>query len=171
MAIRVEVQQAAGRGEDIPSERSIAVWAKKALAGRKEDAQLVIRIVDEAEGRALNERYRERPGATNVLSFPFEGPDVLEPPLLGDIVICAPIAAREAREQNKPAVAHWAHLVVHGTLHLLGYDHENDHDAEIMESLEAEILGSLGYPDPYDAARPVPTSRPPSAVRSRGAGR
>ena len=116
-AVRVDVQYAAGRA-GVPAEKSIGNWVRTALAGRRDAAQLVVRIVDEEEGRELNERYRGRKGATNVLSFPYDGPDVLAPPLLGDIVICAPVVRREAQDQGKAPNAHWAHLVVHGVLHL-----------------------------------------------------
>ena len=116
-------------------------------------AQLTVRIVDEAEGTELNERYRHRTGPTNVLSFPFEQPALLQPPLLGDIVLCAPVVAREAAAQGKAPAAHWAHLVVHGVLHLLGHDHEDERQAEEMEALERDILATLGLPDPYAAER------------------
>jgi probable rRNA maturation factor len=112
-------------------------------------AQLTVRIVDEDEGTALNRDYRGREGATNVLSFPFAEPFMLQPPLLGDVVICAPILVEEARQQNKSLQAHWAHLVVHGVLHLLGYDHEDERQADVMETLEMKILVQLGFADPY----------------------
>jgi len=113
-------------------------------------AQLTVRLVDTEEGVALNQDYRHRQGPTNVLSFPFEEPFQLQPPLLGDVVICAPLVASEARQQNKPLLAHWAHLVVHGTLHLLGYDHLGDNQAQVMEGLEIMILAQLGFSDPYN---------------------
>jgi probable rRNA maturation factor len=121
------------------------------LAGarRSSPAELSIRIVGSREGRALNLRYRGRDYATNVLSFPAELPPGVTLPLLGDIVIAAPVVAREAREQDKPLRDHYAHLTVHGVLHLLGYDHQREHDAARMEALEKRILASLGIPDPY----------------------
>ena len=107
------------------------------------------RIVDEAEGRALNERWRGRDHATNVLSFPAELPPGVALPLLGDLVVCAPVVAREAAEQGKAEADHWAHLVIHGTLHLLGFDHETEAEATVMEDLERALLAGLGIGDPY----------------------
>jgi len=115
-----------------------------------EAAQLTVRIVGLQEGESLNRDYRQRQGATNVLSFPFAEPFQLQPPLLGDIVVCAPCVVEEAQQQGKPLLAHWAHLVVHGVLHLLGYDHLDDHQAQEMEGLEVLVLAQLGYPDPYN---------------------
>ena len=112
-------------------------------------AQLTVRIVGAEEGTALNRDFRGRDGATNVLSFPFDEPFMLRPPLLGDIVICAPILVMQAGEQNKSLQAHWAHLVVHGVLHLLGYDHMEEGQARVMETLEVGILAELGFADPY----------------------
>ena len=137
----------------IPAAISFRRWATAALAGRIREADLAIRIVDESEGRALNRPYRGKDYATNVLSFPAELPEGLPEdfhmPLLGDLVICAPVVAREAREQGKSPAAHYAHLTVHGTLHLLGWDHDDDREAEAMEQLEREILDALGIADPY----------------------
>ncbi len=150
MNLELEVQYASERAQDgLPDRERIAGWVRAALAGRRESAQLVVRIVDEAESREFNERYRHGRGPTNVLSFPFEHPGVLEPPLLGDVLVCAAVVAREALEQGKTPEAHWAHIVVHGVLHLLGYDHEEEQDAELMEALERGILGTLGYADPW----------------------
>ena len=139
----------ASREAGVPAEAELAGWATAALAGRRAGAELTIRIVDEAEGAELNATYRHKQGATNVLSFPAGLPPGVPLALLGDLVICAPVVAREAREQGKPAEAHWAHLVVHGCLHLLGYDHEDEVQAQEMESLERAILSDMGYPDPY----------------------
>ena len=111
--------------------------------------ELSVRVVDEGEGRMLNQRWRQRDYATNVLSFPCDSLVDLPVPLLGDVVLCAPVVLREAEEQGKPAAAHWAHLLVHGILHLRGYDHEQDTDALHMEQQEVAILARLGYPDPY----------------------
>ena len=139
----------------LPSAVSFRKWVAAALEGRIREADLAIRIVDSKEGRALNRHYRGKDYATNVLSFPAdvaEGvklPKGVKMPLLGDLVICAPVVAREAREQGKPLNAHYAHLTVHGTLHLLGWDHEDECDAECMETLERAILAGLGIEDPY----------------------
>jgi probable rRNA maturation factor len=146
----VEVQYGMPR-RGLPAPGSIQSWAKAALGGQDAgDAELVVRVVDEQESAALNQTYRSRSGPTNVLSFPFEPPRGMRVPLLGDLVICAPVVAREAHEQGKEARAHWAHMVVHGTLHLLGHDHVEQREAERMEALEREILAGLGYPDPYE---------------------
>lgn len=140
----------------IPSATSFRKWAAIALAGRIRDADLAIRLVGEDEGRSLNRHYRGKDYATNVLSFPAELPEGLPEgvhlPLLGDLVLCAPVVAREAAEQDKALNAHYAHLTVHGVLHLLGWDHEDDQEAEAMEQLEREILAELGITDPYRVA-------------------
>ena len=133
----------------LPSAASFRKWAAAAAQGRIRRADLAIRLVDTKEGRALNRHYRGKDNATNVLSFPAELPEGVKMPLLGDLVICAPVVAREAKEQHKPAVAHYAHLTVHGVLHLLGWDHDDDKEAEAMEQLERDILAELGLPDPY----------------------
>ena len=135
----------------IPSATSFRRWAQAALAGarHREPAELSIRIVGAREGRALNQRYRDRDYATNVLSFPVELPPDVRSRLLGDIVICANVVAREAREQGKEVRDHYAHLTVHGVLHLLGFDHQNDNDAAQMEALETRVLATFGIPDPY----------------------
>lgn len=140
----------------VPSAVSFRRWVAAALHSRIREADLAIRVVDAKEARALNRHYRGRDYATNVLSFPAEMPVGLPKgvklPLLGDIVICAPVVAREAKEQKKPLAAHYAHLTVHGVLHLLGWDHENEADAVCMEQLEREILAELGVEDPYAVA-------------------
>ena len=150
----VAVNYAAPRA-GVPAAVSFRKWVAAALKGRIREADLAIRIVDEREGQALNRHYRGKDYATNVLSFPAERPPGLPKnahfPLLGDLVICAPVVAREAAEQGKPVAAHYAHLTVHGVLHLLGWDHEHDKDAEAMEQLEREVLAELGLPDPYAA--------------------
>lgn len=133
----------------LPSRLAIRRWVGAALAGHRPRAQLTVRIVSLAEGADLNRRYRQRTGPTNVLSFPANGLDRLAPQQLGDIVLCAPLVVREAGERGKSRDAHWAHLVVHGVLHLLGYDHTHDAEARIMEQTEADILSALGYPAPY----------------------
>lgn len=134
----------------IPDEAHFRKWCELALRQRSAPSELTIRLVDEAEGRELNRTWRQKDYATNVLSFPADVPDeMLDIPLLGDLVICVPVVEREAAEQGKTAEAHWAHLVIHGCLHLLGYDHIEDEEAEEMEALERELLAELGYPDPY----------------------
>ena len=135
----------------IPQSTSFRRWVEAALqaARHRRASELSIRLVDDTEGRALNNQYRQRDYATNVLSFPAEFPTGVSLPLLGDLVICTPVVADEARAQHKSLRNHYAHLTVHGTLHLLGYDHENESDAERMESLERRILADLGMTDPY----------------------
>jgi probable rRNA maturation factor len=135
--------------EGLPSEQDICQWVEVALQGRQEQAELVVRIVDEAEITALNRSYRGKVGATNVLSFPYEPMQEVDTRLLGDIVICAPVVAEEAVAQGKSLDAHWAHIVIHGVLHLLGYDHSKNSEAKEMEQLETEQLASLGYANPY----------------------
>ena len=136
-----------------PAISAFRKWIAAALAGRIREADLAVRIVGAKEGRSFNHHYRGKDYATNVLSFPAELPEGLPQgvklPMLGDLVLCAPVIAREAREQGKPLAAHYAHLTVHGTLHLLGWDHEDAREAECMEQLEREILAGLGLPDPY----------------------
>jgi len=136
----------------IPNQFLIQRWINEALQSRLEDAELTIRIVDEAESAELNLTYRNKQGPTNVLSFPADIPEEveLEKQLLGDLIICAPIVEREAKQQEKTSEAHWAHMVIHGTLHLLGYDHIEDKDADIMEGIEIKLLEQLGYPAPYE---------------------
>jgi len=137
----------------LPAAVSFRKWVAAALAGRIREADLALRVVGTKEGRALNRHYRGKDYATNVLSFPAELPEGLPEgvklPLLGDIVLCAPMVAREAREQKKSLAAHYAHLTVHGTLHLLGWNHEDAREADCMEQLEREILAELGIGDPY----------------------
>ncbi|GAA5077534.1 rRNA maturation RNase YbeY [Lysobacter panacisoli] len=137
----------------IPSAVSFRKWVAAALESRIREADLAIRIVGTKEGRALNHHYRGKDYATNVLSFPAEMPEGLpkgvKMPLLGDLVICAPVVAREAKEQKKAVAAHYAHLTVHGVLHLLGWDHADEKEAVCMEQLEREILASIGFDDPY----------------------
>ena len=147
MSIEVEVQQIAASG---PSQQDISRWVAAVLqAEGRDDAELTVRIVEELESAELNEQYRHKNGPTNVLSFPFECPPEVELNLLGDLVICAPVVQREAREQHKQEQAHWAHMVVHGTLHLLGYDHLHQDEAEAMESREISIMEVLGFDNPY----------------------
>lgn len=149
----------ASEGEDVPDPSTMRRWLSAALTYQHHpveihdpnttDIEINLRIVDEAESQTLNARYRQRDTPTNVLAFPADLPDYIELPLLGDVVICAPVVRREAREQNKIPDAHWAHMVIHGTLHLLGYDHLEDEEANLMENIETEILKLLNYPPPY----------------------
>jgi probable rRNA maturation factor len=135
-----------------PNDAQLESWVNAVLANLDEEFEVVIRIVDDIESAQLNETYRHKQGATNILSFPFEAPEGvdLDLNLLGDLVICAPVLEREAAEQNKPLHNHWAHIVMHGTLHLLGYDHIDDTDAEEMEAKEIELLQTLSIPNPYE---------------------
>ncbi|HEX5675188.1 MAG TPA: rRNA maturation RNase YbeY [Azonexus sp.] len=137
----LSLQYACNR-KGLPLRVDFVRWARAALAG---GGQVTIRLVDADEGRALNNDYRGKDYVTNVLSFPYD----TEPVVTGDLVICPAVVAREAAEQNKPLAAHYAHLTVHGMLHLQGWDHETDEDAQAMEDEEREILAALGYPDPY----------------------
>lgn len=134
----------------LPSHAQFLLWCETALAHRSGDSELTIRLVDSAEGQELNRTWRGKDYATNVLSFPADIPDgLLDIPLLGDLVVCVPVVEREAQEQQKTLDAHWAHLVMHGCLHLLGYDHIEEEEAEEMENLERQLLAKLSYPDPY----------------------
>ena len=148
MSVTVDVQRVVADG---PDEEDIRRWVTVTLQaeGHDADAELTVRIVDEAEITELNRRYRHKDRPTNVLAFPFEAPPGVETDLLGDLVIAAPVVRREAAEQGKAETAHWAHLIVHGTLHLLGYDHHTESDAERMEGREVAILAALGFPNPY----------------------
>ena len=134
---------------ELPSETEFNTWVMAALKDFKQEAELSIRIVENDESQSLNHQYRGKDKPTNVLSFPADLPDHIELPLLGDLIVAAEVVENEAKQQRKPLKAHWAHMVVHGCLHLLGYDHINDDEAEEMEGLETQILADLGYPDPY----------------------
>ena len=153
MPIKISVQRPyRGAG---PSRSQLQRWARQALATRRTHAALTVRIVDIPESAALNAAWRQRSGPTNVLSFPVSGLEEVAPELLGDIVICAPLVTTEAAAQGKLLEAHWAHLVVHGTLHLLGFDHVEEPQARAMEALECELLTALGFPDPYQDYAPL----------------
>ena len=142
-AVRLSLSvQYAAKGEALPTRAEVRKWVRATAPGA---AELTVRFVDAEEGRSLNAQYRGKDYATNVLTFPY----AREPVLAGDLVLCLPVVLREAAEQGKPATAHFAHLVVHGMLHLLGYDHETGAEARIMEQMERAILDRLGYPDPY----------------------
>ena len=151
--IFVDLQIATENIEGLPTEEQIVQWATAAVQPEGDEVEMTVRIVDEAESHELNLTYRGKDRPTNVLSFPFECPDEVALPLLGDLVICRQVVEREAEEQEKPLMAHWAHMVVHGSLHLLGYDHIEDDEAEEMESLETQIMQGLGFDDPYLAEK------------------
>lgn len=150
MTYRIVIQQAAD-STFIPSAATLKKWAKTTLQNKLASAEVTLRIVDKPEIQTLNNTFRHKDKPTNVLSFPFKtlAGINLKIPILGDIVICADIVNEEAEHQQKPAKAHWAHMVVHGMLHLLGFDHENDTDAEKMEHEEIIILHALGFENPY----------------------
>ena len=152
-SVLVDLQIATENIEGLPTEEQIVQWATGAVQPEGNEVEMTVRIVDEAESHELNLTYRGKDRPTNVLSFPFECPDEMELPLLGDLVICRQVVEREAAEQEKPLMAHWAHMVVHGSLHLLGYDHIEDDEAEEMESLETQIMQGLGFADPYLAEK------------------
>ena len=139
--LNLSVQYACNR-EGLPLRADFVRWSRAALVG---GGEVTIRLVEPDEGQELNQTYRGKDYATNVLSFPYE----TEPVVVGDLVICPTVVAREAMEQNKPLMAHYAHLTVHGMLHLQGWDHEQDSEAQDMENEERTILAALGYPDPY----------------------
>jgi len=152
MHLELEVQRAVA-GANIPDDDQFNRWVKFALAGTGREVRLTIRVVDEQEAWRFNREYRHKDYATNVLSFPAELPEGLPAEIresqLGDLLICAPVVEREAKEQSRPQTDHWAHLTIHGILHLLGYDHEQTDEAVVMEALETEILAKLGISDPY----------------------
>ena len=145
----IDLQIACEQESGLPTAEQIEQWATAAVQPQSDEVEMTVRIVDEPESHELNLNYRGKDRPTNVLSFPFECPDEVELPLLGDLVICRQVVEREAQEQDKPVMAHWAHMVVHGSLHLLGYDHIEDDEAEEMESLETQIMTGLGFADPY----------------------
>lgn len=142
--------QIATADDDLPSEEDFQQWVAAALPKDKQHSELTVRIVGNDESKSLNHRYRSKDSPTNVLSFPSDLPPELNIPLLGDLVICAAVVEHEAREQEKSLQAHWAHIVVHGVLHLLGHDHIDNSEANAMESLETKILTDLGYAAPYE---------------------
>lgn len=150
MSITLDFQNACELS-DIPEQEQFEQWLNAFLPEIMADAELTVRLVDEQESQQLNHDYRGKDYPTNVLSFPFEVPEYIDEPmpLLGDLVICGQVVRREAKEQNKTEQAHWAHMLVHGTLHLLGYDHINDDDADEMEAIEIKILSQMGFPNPY----------------------
>lgn len=147
MNINLDVQREVDAS---PKDEDLLKWVTATLTFENQsDSELTIRFVDEKESAELNQQYRHKTGSTNVLSFPFEAPAEVELDLLGDLVICNDVVKKQAAEQKKEELAHWAHMVVHGTLHLLGYDHLTDAEADVMEDKEIKILSQLGYTDPY----------------------
>lgn len=148
MAVNLDVEYEVEDGY-LPSPEDLQVWTNLALQ-KDIVAQLSVRIVNEAESQAINKQYRGKDKPTNVLSFPLEMPEDIGMYMLGDLLICAPVVEREALEQHKPIKAHWAHMVIHGMLHLQGYDHISDNEANEMESLEIQLLQQLGYDNPYE---------------------
>ncbi|HCG78170.1 MAG TPA: rRNA maturation RNase YbeY [Oceanospirillales bacterium] len=153
LLLDVQLAESIEHLDTLPTEEQLTLWASTALKGRTEfeEPELTIRLTDEEESQALNSEYRGKDKPTNVLSFPFEMPPGIPLELLGDLIICVSVVEQEAQEQAKTTEAHWAHMVIHGCLHLLGYDHIKDDEAEEMEALERDLLASLGYPDPYAA--------------------
>ncbi len=164
MLVELQIAEDLTEVDSIPTKSEFEKWTG-AIKDADADSELTIRVVSEEEISELNQLYRDKTGTTNVLSFPFEVPDFgfdeeigdsqldefekMHMPLLGDLVICAAVVNREADEQNKSSDAHWAHMTIHGLLHLLGYDHTEQSDAEVMEKLEITLLSDLGYPTPY----------------------
>ncbi|MEX0606118.1 MAG: rRNA maturation RNase YbeY [Marinobacter sp.] len=148
-ALTVDIQRILETPE-VPDDDALTRWANVAWQ-QAHPSEVTLRIVGREESAELNSQYRHKSGPTNVLSFPFEAPAGITVPLAGDLVICAPVVADEAREQSKALVAHWAHMIIHGMLHLQGYDHLSDTDAEIMESLETQLLDGLGFGNPYES--------------------
>ena len=143
-ALQLSLQQPDGRHRGVLARHKVARWVRAALDA---PAEITVRIVDEAEGRALNRDFRAKDYATNVLTFDYQR----EPVVVADLVLCAPVVAREAREQRKTIEAHYAHLLVHGALHAQGWDHDRAANARAMEAREGELLQALGYADPYRA--------------------
>ncbi|MBE5252567.1 rRNA maturation RNase YbeY [Mixta mediterraneensis] len=148
-SVILDLQRACEQTDGLPDEGLFQRWLEAAVMPFQPESEVTIRLVDKAESHELNLTYRGKDKPTNVLSFPFEAPPGIELPLLGDLIICRQVVELEAAEQGKTVEAHWAHMVVHGTLHLLGYDHIEDEEAEEMEGIETEIMLALGYPDPY----------------------
>ncbi|TVQ70928.1 MAG: rRNA maturation RNase YbeY [Oceanospirillales bacterium] len=151
MAIDVDIQFAVD-DQPLPDADEFQRWVEIALVDQLDEAELCIRIVSSEESQELNSTWRGKDKPTNVLSFPFEAPPGFSSAMIGDLAICAEVVATEAKEQNKPLKAHWAHMVIHGVLHLIGFDHINDEDAEEMEALEIKLLAQLDIPNPYISA-------------------
>ncbi|PCE69175.1 rRNA maturation RNase YbeY [Salinivibrio sp. YCSC6] len=149
MSYYVDVQLACDNTDGLPCDDQLQAWFEHAVRNAREQAEVTIRLVDEGESQSLNRDYRGKDKPTNVLSFPFDAPPGIDIDLLGDLIICRQVVEREAEQQGKRLMDHWAHMVVHGSLHLLGYDHIEDDEAEQMEALERDILATMGVPDPY----------------------
>lgn len=149
MNTTLDLQIATEDEQQLPTEAQLTTWLNAVVKRFQDSAEVTIRIVDNEEIQQLNNDYRGKNKPTNVLSFPFEVPEGIELDLLGDLIICKQVVEHEAQEQQKPLTAHWAHMVIHGTLHLLGYDHIIDEEAEEMEGLETEIMLELEFEDPY----------------------
>lgn len=149
MSLMINIQNVS-EFDSIPENELITNWATQALDQEHQEAEITLRVVDIEEGLELNKEWRKKDSATNVLSFPVG--EVIEqaPNLLGDIVICAPIVEQEAKQQGKSSEAHWAHLIIHGILHLQGYDHESEEEANVMETKEIQVLKKIGYANPYE---------------------
>lgn len=152
--VTLQLADEAEAGEPPPSEADFTDWVLAVADFVDRDLEVTIRLVTEVESRALNHQYRGRDKPTNVLSFPFEPPPGFpaDSPFVGDLAICSAVVSREALTQNKAQQDHWAHMAMHGTLHLLGYDHQNDDDAEVMEAIETQLLSQHHIPDPYRTA-------------------
>lgn len=148
MIIKINLQTAYSKN-DMPTLNDFKKWASETLRGRTNKNELTIRIVDEQESEQLNKQYRLKSGPTNILSFPYEDLPNVKNNLIGDLVICAPLVEQEANKYKKTSQAHWAHLTIHGCLHLLGYDHIKESDSQLMESVEISLLKKLGFKDPY----------------------
>jgi probable rRNA maturation factor len=142
--------QIASTSNQLPSIEHFQQWVNTVLTTSENALEILIRLVDEIESAELNERYRHKKGATNILSFPFEPPAAVDSPLLGDLVICVPIIETEAQQQQKPLLDHWAHITLHGVLHLCGYNHIEEDEAEIMEAKEIGLLKTLHINNPYE---------------------
>ncbi|NQZ80998.1 MAG: rRNA maturation RNase YbeY [Colwellia sp.] len=148
MTIELDLQIACN-ADNLPSIEQFQLWVDTALSSYNKDFELTIRLVDIKESQSLNYQYRHKDKPTNVLSFPFEVPEGIDLNLLGDLVICTDVVSLEATQQNKTLIAHWSHMVIHGCLHLLGYDHIDDDDARVMETLEIKLLSNLKITNPY----------------------
>lgn len=142
--------QIESQSKQLPDQALFKSWVDAVLTDESQDSEIVIRIVDEEEMTRFNEQYRAKKGSTNILSFPFDSPDVVESDLLGDLLVCASVVEKEAAQQHKDLEHHWAHMIVHGVLHLIGYDHIDDIEAEEMETLEIRILKSIQIDNPYE---------------------
>jgi len=133
----------------LPEESLLQTWVDAVLTDNAQESEIVIRIVDEDEMTTFNKNYRKKEGLTNILSFPYEVPEGFNSPLLGDLLVCAPVVEQEALMQNKKLEHHWAHMIIHGVLHLLGYDHISNKEADEMEALEIKILNTIKIKNPY----------------------